>query len=273
MSEPTQNQFIYEYETVGENLAEHIMCTPALQSYFQSDFGNVRARQYCGMLHFEGVNYYILPKIAKDEPSNLRTFIYMLMYANDVVLSNEQVASCANERASIIEVFVQLFARGLLGELRGGVYKKYTTKSENLPVLRGKYLVNENLKYNLTKNKIYCEYDEFSEDNKLNRFFLHAVRTLQKYVQDKKLLKQCELALDEVVRTPIDPNRLNIHFDRLNKRFAPSYETALLLLRQPIPTFDDGRRSFAFLFDMNVLFEKFVGKFSLYSQDRMPSPV
>ena len=52
------------------------------------------------------------------------------------------------------------------------MYKKYITEQDNLNVLKGKYLINENIKYNFTKNKIYCEYDEFSENNSLNQFFL-----------------------------------------------------------------------------------------------------
>ncbi len=64
-----------------------------------------------------------------------------------------------------------MFASGLLNELKKGIYKEYITEQDNLPVLKGKYLINENLKYNFTKNKIYCEYDEFSPNNFLNQFF------------------------------------------------------------------------------------------------------
>ena len=153
----------------------------------------------------------------------------MLMYAYDVKLSNEQIASCANQEYTILEVFVQMFANGLLQELKKGMYKKYITEQDNLNVLKGKYLINENIKYNFTKNKIYCEYDEFSENNSLNQFFLYAVKYFQKFVKDKKLLKQCELIFDEVEYKSVDINKLSIHFDRLNLRFKTSFEIAILL--------------------------------------------
>jgi 5-methylcytosine-specific restriction enzyme subunit McrC len=153
-----------------------------------------------------------------------------------------------------------MFANGLLNELKKGIYKEYITEQDNLPVLKGKYLINENLKYNFTKNKIYCEYDEFSPNNTLNQFFLYVVKTLQKFVKDKKLLKQCELILDEVEFTQIDINKLNIHFNRLNQRYKTSYEVALLILQKTIPLFNQGKKSFAFLFDMNSLFEKFIAR-------------
>jgi len=79
-------------------------------------------------------------------------------------------------------------------------------------------------------------------------------------VQNKKLLKQCEVILDEVEAKVIDIHRLTIDFNRLNHRFKRSYELALLLLRQSIPLFAPHQKSFAFLFDMNVLFEKFIAR-------------
>lgn len=260
---------IYEYEEIKEDLEQykklknHIINTKELHKYFTLDWKDLKAKQYCGILNFDNQDFYILPKIANhNDEKNLNIFIYMLMYAYDVKLSNEQIASCQNqEKHTILEVFVQMFAINLLNELKKGLYKEYLTKQDNLPVLKGKYLINENLKYNFTKNKIYCEYDEFSENNSLNKFFLYAVKYLQKFVNDKKLLKQCELIFDEVEYKSVDINRVEtINFNRLNVRFKTSFEIALLLLRQSIPLFNKDKKSFAFLFDMNVLFEKFIAR-------------
>lgn len=254
-------QKIYEYQEVEYNdLREHILDTPSLHKYFKQDWNKLRSRQYCGILNFNNTDYYLLPKISNSESANLNIFIYMLMYTYNIKLTNEQIASCENQRNTILEVFVQMFARNLLNELKKGVYKEYITEQDNLTTLRGKYLINENLKYNFTKNKIYCEYDEFSENNGLNQFFLFTIKYLQKFVKDKKLLKQCELVFDEVEYFYVDIKNLNIHFNRMNYRFKASFEVALLLLEKSTPLFANGKKSFAFLFDMNVLFEKFVAK-------------
>lgn len=254
---------IYEYESISnEELKNHIINTTELHKYFTLDWKDLKAKQYCGILNFDNQDFYILPKIVNhNDEKNLNIFIYMLMYAYDVKLSNEQIASCANQEYTILEVFVQMFANGLLQELKKGMYKKYITEQDNLNVLKGKYLINENIKYNFTKNKIYCEYDEFSENNSLNQFFLYAVKYFQKFVKDKKLLKQCELIFDEVEYKSVDINRVEtINFDRLNVHFKTSFEIALLLLKQSIPLFNQDKKSFAFLFDMNVLFEKFIAR-------------
>ena len=255
---------IYEYESISnEELKNHIINTTELHKYFTLDWKDLNTNQYCGILNFNDQDFYILPKIANhNDEKNLNIFIYMLMYAYDVKLLNENTSLSENLKSNnILEVFVQMFANGLLQELKKGLYKEYLTKQDNLPVLKGKYLINENLKYNFTKNKIYCEYDEFSENNSLNQFFLYTVKYLQKFVKDKKLLKQCELVFDEVEYKQVDINRVEtINFNRLNVRFKISFEIALLLLKQSIPLFNQDKKSFAFLFDMNVLFEKFIAR-------------
>lgn len=253
---------IYEYTKVEDkDLKKYIICRPALHKYFKLDWNILKTRHYCGILNFDNQDYYLLPKIAnKDDETNLNIFIYMLMYAYDIKLQNEDIASCKNENHNILEVFIQLFAQKLFKEFQAGVYKEYKTEQDNLTTLRGKYLINENLKYNFIKNKIYCEYDEFSMDNELNRFFLYAIKTLLKYTKNKKLLKQCELVLDEVECKHFDIDNLHIHFNRLNNRFKDSFEFAILLLSKSIPMFSKDKKSFAFLFDMNELFEKFIGR-------------
>ncbi|MCV6607211.1 MAG: McrC family protein, partial [Campylobacterales bacterium] len=253
-------KYIYEYDPVGGDCTSFIKRSKELHKYFKPTFDGFNARQYCGILSLDGEDLFILPKIAKNEEADLNIFIYMLIYTYDIKLENEQISSCKNEPSLILEVFIQLFAKNLFKEFQHGIYKEYMTEQDNLTTLRGKYLVNENLKYNFTKNKIYCEYDEFSMNNELNQFFLFAVKTLLRFVKDKKILKQCELVLDEVEFKNFDINKVNFHFNRLNKRFQNSFEFALLLLNRSVPLFEKDKKSFAFLFDMNLLFEKFVGK-------------
>jgi len=270
-----ENTVIYEYENIqDESLKRNIVETSKLHKYFKLEWKTLKSQQFCGILNFDNQDIYLLPKIAKDShETNLDTFIYMLMYAFDIKINNEDIASCKNHKHTILEVFIQMFAKHLLQELQKGVYKNYITCKDNLTTLRGKYLINENLKYNFKKNKIYCEYDEFSMDNELNQFFLYALRVLLPFAKNKQLLKKCELIFDEVEYKMVDIKTLHVNFNRLNLRFKESFEFALLLLNQSTPLFEKDKKSFAFLFDMNILFEKFVGKMikELYPQTKLQS--
>jgi len=254
---------IYEYqEVLNPDLKKYIKNTPSLHIYFKNDWGKLKSQQYCGIINYNKQDFYLLPKISNhDNEKNLDIFIYMLRYVYDIKLKNEHIANSKNDKTNnILEVFIQLFAKNLFQQFQKGIYKEYITKQDNLTVLKGKYLVNKNLKYNFSKSKIYCEYDEFCMDNTLNQFFLYAVKILMKYTKNKKILKQCELALDEVTCKEFDIGSLHVNFNRLNNRFKNSFEFALLLLQKSIPMFEKDKKSFAFLFNMNDLFEKFIGK-------------
>jgi len=130
---------------------------------------------------------------------------------------------------------------------------------ENLKVLRGKYIIEKNFT-NFYHQNIYCEFDEFSMDNELNRFFLYTIRIFKKFSSYGNL-HRCEAILDEVDYFNVDFKRLNIHFDRMNSRYKKSYEVALMILQKLVPmTTKSTELSFAFLFDMSEVFEKFVGR-------------
>jgi 5-methylcytosine-specific restriction enzyme subunit McrC len=256
------SNIIYEYqEVVNSELKQYITDTPLLHKYFKEDWGVLKARQYCGILNCKGEDFYILPKISSSQQTDLNIFIYMLRFVYDINLENEQTASSKNDAYhDFMEVFIQLFAHQLFQELQLGIYKEYITQQDNLTTLRGKYLINENLKYNFTNSKIYCEYDEFSMDNTLNQFFLFAIKTFLPFVKNKRLLKQCELIFDEVSYRHFDVNNIDVHFHRLNARYKESFEFAIMLLQKFIPLFEKDKKSFAFLFDMNELFEKFIAR-------------
>jgi len=51
------NNIIYEYKLVSNStLEQHIENTSSLQQYFKADFNNLKARQYCGIIHHNGNN-------------------------------------------------------------------------------------------------------------------------------------------------------------------------------------------------------------------------
>ena len=81
-----------------------------------------------------------------------------------------------------------------------------------------------------------------------------------RHTKSQKSLKMCEAVLDEVAYRDIDIDRLDIKFDRLNVRYKKSFDIAIMILRHYIPLFAKDKQSFAFLFDMNLLFENFVAK-------------
>jgi len=249
-----ENQYIKNSE-----LESYIKDNKSLHPYFESNFKGVKPKNYCGFLSINNQSYFIAPKITTDNTQNLNTFIYMLIYAYDIKLKNEDFIQGETQEHYFLEIFIRLFADRLLNEFKRGLFKQYITLQENLKVLRGKYIIEKNFN-NFYHQNIYCEFDEFSMDNELNRFFLYALRYFKKFSTYSNLYR-CEAILDEVTYLNVDFKKLNIQFDRMSSRYQPSFEIALMILQKLVPmTQKSSDRSFAFLFDMGKVFEKFVGR-------------
>lgn len=251
--------YLYENENIPKYLEQFIQNNTSLHQYFEQNFNGIKPKNRCGFLSIENDNYFIVPKITTNEESNLNIFIYMLLHAYDIKISNEDLANFENTKFKYLEIFIRYFSNLLFTELKKGTYKTYITKEENLKVLRDKYLYEKNFQ-NFYHMNIYCEFDEFSMDNELNKFFLYAIKIFKKYSSYSKLHK-CESIFDEVEYNHVDINRLRIKFDRLNQRYKKPFKIALMILQKLSPLANNSdTKSFAFLFDMSEVFEKFIAK-------------
>ena len=105
-----ENRCFHEYETItDEDLVKAVQKNSELQKYFTSTFDGVKASQYCGILNVEGDDFYILPKITSDEQHNLDTFIYMLMYAFDIEIKNEDLSGSENQQHRLFQILINVF--------------------------------------------------------------------------------------------------------------------------------------------------------------------
>ena len=233
----------------------------AFRKYFSENWGKVKTSNYCGSMKIGDETISILPKINRvDENANMRYLVYMLSFVYD--LNVEETASATDtEQSPIIELLISVFCRDLLVEVERGLYREYISCQENIRTLKGRYLTGLDARHNLFRDKIYCEYDEFSPDNYLNALFAHTVkfcRQITKSDENRKRLSALALMFDEVDTAY---QKKPFVFGRLNERFKKPYSLATLILEHlSVNIGAHGKSEWAFMFDMNVLFEQFVGK-------------
>ena len=252
-------KILYENDFIPSDLEKSIKENKVLHPFFELGFNGIKIKNYCGFLHIKNETFFISPKISKNKEQNQKIFLYMLMYAKDIKLSNEDMRNLLNQKYTILEFFIKYFSDKLLEELKVGVFKTYIRLQESLKVLKGSYKIEKNFTSFYNQN-IVCEYDEFSSDNELNRFLLFAINNFKKFSNYKNLYR-CEMVFDEVTLQHFEINSLNIKYDRLNKRYAKIVQIALFILSHLISMPKNSKdKSFAFLFDMAEVFEKFIAK-------------
>jgi 5-methylcytosine-specific restriction enzyme subunit McrC len=134
--------------------------------------------------------------------------------------------------------------------------------------MRGRWLVEKQLiNRPHTKHRFDLLYDEFSPDTLLNQVFRFAVDTLLFQTRDpgnRRLLTDLRdwltpvLTISQISSTELD----RVVFTRLIERYRPAFNLARMFIEHTTPIFTPGKTmAFAFVFDMNYLFEKFIARF------------
>jgi 5-methylcytosine-specific restriction enzyme subunit McrC len=248
-------QFFYEHTYISnDSLVSSIRKDVSLQRYFTSDFGGIKTSSFCGSLKVGNSDILILPKISKNIDLNFKIFTYMILYSHDI--KNRDIDSSAYHE-NLLEVFIDIFSKSLLEIInKTGLYKEYVSVQNENSFLKGKIVLKDYILKRNVSSKILCEYDEFSENHKLNQFFTYTVRELKKFSKNKLSLIKLEKIFSEV--EPIYNEK--IEFNHLNIRFKENFNLAKFLLKHLTNKKIRNSENFSFMFDMDLLFEDFIGK-------------
>lgn len=241
----------------------------------------LRTFQYVGVIQTERCTIQILPKIDYDprigtasssvllseksaEITAARNLIYMLIHTRNLKLHHLTLASLGTVQAGWFEMLTRLFADELLIQLKQGYHLDYVVQEDLLPYLRGRWNVTRQfVRYPDLSGGLDVAYDEYLPDTPLNRIFRLAVRQMQLITRDsenrRRLAELDDLLQPVQIPTSASAYLDKIHFTRLSERFKGAFDLArLFLLGQSVHLLAGAQQAWAFVLDMNQLFEAFV---------------
>ncbi len=277
-STPSDTITLFEYETTDQlsdldlihlsRLSRRTgieILKPSLRNgktYFQ-------ARQYVGTVRLGNRTIQILPKIyckssrEQSEQEAAQNLLLMLDYAG--YLGIREVGLAALQRSqNWFEVLVYLFATHLKRQWQRGASRRYQSMDANLPVLKGKWQIAAQIRRPEQKHRFSVTYDEFTSDTQLNRLLRYVVESLWRLTQDslnRKHLSDLRFSMDEVTLLPTMSvqDAAQIQLTRLDEHYRPLLNLARLFLENlGLQVSANDLTSFAFVFDMNQLFERFL---------------
>lgn len=237
---------------------------------FDIGLSSITARNYVGVISFGGHQIEILPKLlgsATNKSSIIENLTHMLSYVNKLPVFDNELGNLSSSSMDFLDIYIKIFAQKLSISLRKGVPRRYITEEDNLSCIKGKIKIKENIKRNhIQKNKVYCEYDSFSENNILNKAFLSVIHMLLPIVRDesaKVKLKHCLRFLADVDHEDICYHQVkNYQLSRANGHISEVFEMAKFFLKGLRQELSVGsEKVFSIIFDMNELFEEFVYRF------------
>ena len=223
------------------------------------------AQNFVGVVNLGRDQVEILPKIEGAVPQVRHNLVNMISVVLDLALYDSDSSKAGKHSGSILEVLIGLFCHKLWQCVRRGMARQYEIRNDNLAMLRGRISMPEQIRLNLARpDRLACVFDEFSENNPLNQALKAALQVLRRVAKSQPNQRNlaellfCFQDVDDVAPTAIDWSRAGTN--RLSISYKPLLAMARLFIKGKSPDVVSGSGDgFALLFDMNQLFEGYVG--------------
>jgi 5-methylcytosine-specific restriction enzyme subunit McrC len=226
----------------------------------------ITSRSWVGVVRFKDFELRIVPKLAGGDIGLLR----MVDFATglDAVDRHPAVHTFAAEGASLLDLITLLLTEACERIIRAGMLADYQELEDDLPVVRGQLLVREQVLRRMGRvDRVVCRYDEHTTDTIDNRLLLAALSVAGSRVTHPDVALRVRrlhgVLADACSVDDLDLRmaRSTLTYNRLNEHYQEAHQLAWLVLEGlGIEDLYAGgsHRTFAFLLDMNRLFEDFV---------------
>jgi 5-methylcytosine-specific restriction enzyme subunit McrC len=230
----------------------------------------VRATSWVGLVQLGAIQLHVVPKLAGEYLGLVRLLEWLGGLDELTELESDPHIDLAGTH--LLDLVALLLVREVERVLRRGARADYVVHEDALPVLRGRLLFDRQLRRRQGRlDRLECRYDERSADIFDNRLLLAAAercatRTEQIGIRRRATRVRARLAQICDARDVSLPRR-PVSYDRLNSYYRQVHDLAWLVL-EGTQGLDDlyvsgDTRSFAFLLDMNRIFERFVERILL----------
>ncbi len=212
-----------------------------------------------GAIHLPDLDIIIRPKVELDR------VLFMLGYAiglRDWWLPHGVLL---DEQDDLVEAVIPGFIHQVEQALRRGLLQGYRSEEDALPTVRGRIRMADQIsrRYGVAF-PMEVRFDEYTDDIELNRILRAAVfrllRLRKRSGRHSGALRHLDDRLAAVSLVKYDNTRLpSVQWDRLNARYRPAVQLALLILNWTSFELRSGDvAASALLLDMNKMFEDFV---------------
>ncbi len=256
------------FEAIENFVLTNEQAIPYLKVTTKKGYGKVlQAQNYVGVLQTkDGTTIEILPKIREvDTNTSKEILIKMLKTLKKSPFKHFNMAHLKSTNMPLLEIFITMFLDELSELIKKGIKSDYITKEENLAYLKGKLQIKEQIVKNyIHKERFYVAYDEYVSDRVENRLIKTTLNYLYKQSKlnsNKKRIREYLFVFDEVgVSHSIKSDFSRIKLGRQMKEYKQILVwVKIFLLEHSYSLYKGNDLAFALLFDMNVLFESYVG--------------
>jgi 5-methylcytosine-specific restriction enzyme subunit McrC len=245
-------------------------------------YGKIFTYSYVGIIQIGKKRIEILPKLYNPDrnvainaldPSEqeklkrtARKNLFSLLSFSGLIPFYKSGISRYGKEQDFFEFLIALFLTDLEMIMSSHFHHEYIHESDDIGHIKGKLDYQQQIvKLPSQLHTFSCIYDEFSIDNPLNRIIkatLKKIQELCKNEENKKRAFNYYSLMHEIEDEIIVPSYLSkLHFNRLNKKYEGIVEFCCMILFGSTYSADEGEHHYyALIFDMNLVFEKYVTK-------------
>lgn len=235
---------------------------------------DLRARGVVGVIAAADCSLEILPKIdvpAADSTPEARgqirqRLVHMLAVALDLKIETGAMTVLDWQRETLLEILIRIFCDKLTEAVRRGMPRRYIPQEDDLPALRGALdLPRQFTRHAANPSCLACRFDELSPDIALNRIMKAVISHLSRMSRSPfnlQKLRELDFVYAEIAPVPRQALRWgDAIIDRTNRAWQDLLAMARLFLLDRYQTTSAGAgQGTALLFEMNTLFEEYVGR-------------
>ena len=224
----------------------------------------IKAQNYVGVIGVGDRTIEILPKTDEADDAARRRLVQMMSLGGMLPHLEAGIADLAPSVPCLLDAFMQAYTRQLALEWRRGRVSSYQRTDENRTCLRGKLLFHEQIRRNrLRPERFFTRADQFITDVPPSRLLKAGLDVCRRHGTADATRRAATTLLaefDEVANHSFTDVELDsVKPDRRIERFDPLLTLAKQFVRGRVPDRPGGAATFSLLFDMNVIFERYIG--------------
>jgi len=235
----------------------------------------LQLQSYVGVLQTPcGTQIEVLPKTSVDHEDkdqheknfeqNRKMLFRMLRHLKSANFKQSGDAHLRKAPMHLLELFITYFLQEVNTLVKRGVRSDYVTKEENQAFLKGKLLVNQQVRVNaVQQQRFFCAYDEYLPDRPENRLIhraLEKVLKLSRNTNNQRLSRELMFVFADVpVSKNIRQDFAKCKSNRAMTHYQHPLEWCRLILNEESTVSSAGKtQTISILFPMEKIFEDYV---------------
>ena len=240
------------------------------RKYFEIGYKKITFRSYVGVIQSGNLLIEILPKAdGGDDTQEAKNhwqeaLIKMLQVCKYIKIHTNNKADIRLTTSRLLDVIFISFLQEVSSVLHSGKIKKYRIQSNNVNYLKGRLNFPKNIIKNyIHKERFYTDHQVYDFNNFYNKVLKCGLNIINQTALSQPIINECRRLLfyfeDVENKTFFAKDFENIRVSRNSEKYKNAIELAKLIILNHQPDILGGRNNvITLLFDMNMLFEKYV---------------